>query len=62
MLSAIKADLMHLILTRKVKGYITQILGQILYIFEPEDDVSLMQVKEEINNVKKYLPKLQINR
>jgi phage baseplate assembly protein W len=62
--SAIKADLMHLILTRKGQRLYNPDFGTDLlrYIFEPEDDVSLMQVKEEINNVvKKYLPKLQIN-
>ena len=32
------------------------------FIFEPNDNISLAQVKEEIKTVvKKYLPKLQIN-
>jgi phage baseplate assembly protein W len=62
--SAIKADLMHLILTRKGQRLYNPDFGTDLlrYIFEPEDGFTLNQIKEEITNVvKKYLPKLQIN-
>ena len=62
--SAIKADLMHLILTRKGQRLYNPDFGTDLlrYIFEPEDGFTLSQIKEEITNVvKKYLPKLQIN-
>jgi hypothetical protein len=46
--SAIKADLMHLILTRKVKGYITQIFwDRFIKVYLREEDVSLMQVKKK---------------
>jgi hypothetical protein len=62
--SAIKSDLMHLILTRKGQRLYNPDFGTDLlrYIFEPEDGFTLNQIKEEITNVvKKYLPKLQIN-
>jgi phage baseplate assembly protein W len=61
---AIKADLMHLILTRKGQRLYNPGFGTDLmrFIFEPNDNLSLSQVKEEIKTVvKKYLPKLQIN-
>jgi hypothetical protein len=62
--AAIKADLMHLILTRKGQRLYNPDFGTNLlrYIFEPNDGLSLSQIKEEITSVvKKYLPKLQIN-
>ena len=61
--SAIKADLMHLILTRKGQRLYNPDFGTDLlrFIFEPEDGLTLSQIKTEITNVvKKYLPKLQI--
>ena len=61
--SAIKADLMHLILTRKGQRLYNPDFGTDLlrFIFEPNDDITLAQVKEQITMVvKKYLPKLQI--
>ena len=61
--AAIKADLMHLILTRKGQRLYNPDFGTDLlkFIFEPEDGFTLSQIKEEITNVvKKYLPKLQI--
>lgn len=62
--SAIKADLMHLILTRKGQRLYNPDFGTDLlrYIFEPEDGFTLNQIKEEITNVvKRYLPNLQID-
>ena len=62
--SAIKADLMHLILTRKGQRLYNPEFGTDLlrFIFEPEDGFTLGQIKEEIiTAVKKYLPKLQID-
>ena len=62
--SAIKADLMHLILTIKGQRLYNPDFGTNLmrFIFEPEDGFTLGMIKEEITNVvKKYLPKLQIN-
>lgn len=61
--AAIKADLMHLILTRKGQRLYNPQFGTDLlkYIFEPNDTMTLGAIKEEIKTVvKKYLPKLQI--
>jgi phage baseplate assembly protein W len=60
---AIKADLMHLILTRKGQRLYLPDFGTDLlkFIFEPEDGLTLDGIKQEITTVvKKYLPKLQI--
>lgn len=60
---AIKADLMHLILTRKGQRLYLPDFGTDLlkFIFEPEDGMTLEGIKHEITTVvKKYLPKLQI--
>ena len=62
--AAIKADLMHLILTRKGQRLYNPQFGTDLlkFIFEPEDGLTLNDIKTEITTVvKKYLPKLQIN-
>lgn len=61
--AAIKADLMHLILTRKGQRLYNPQFGTDLlkFIFEPNDSMTLGAIKEEIKTVvKKYLPKLQI--
>ena len=61
--AAIKADLMHLILTRKGQRLYNPDFGTDLlkFIFEPEDGMTLSGIKSEITTVvKKYLPKLQI--
>jgi phage baseplate assembly protein W len=62
--SAIKADLMHLILTRKGQRLYSPDFGTDLlkFIFEPEDGLTLNGIKSEITTVvKRYLPKLQID-
>jgi len=62
--AAVKADLMHLILTRKGQRLYNPDFGTDLlrFIFEPEDEFTLSQVKDEIKTVvKKYLPNLTIN-
>jgi phage baseplate assembly protein W len=62
--AAIKADLMHLILTRKGERLYNPDFGTDLlrFIFEPQDGLTLMDIKTEITTVvKRYLPKLQIN-
>jgi phage baseplate assembly protein W len=62
--SAIKADLMHLILTRKGQRLYNPDFGTDLlrFIFEPNDGLTLAGLKTEITTVvKKYLPKLQID-
>lgn len=60
---AIKADLMHLLLTRKGQRLYMPDFGTNLlrFIFEPEDNLTLDAVKEEVtNSIKKYLPRLSI--
>ena len=62
--SAIKADLMHLILTRKGQRLYNPEFGTDLlkFIFEPNDSLTLKDIKTEITTVvKRYLPKLQID-
>lgn len=62
--AAIKADLMHLILTRKGERFYLPDFGTNLlrYIFEPNDGFTLSEIKGEITDVvKKYLPNLIIN-
>lgn len=62
--AAIKADLMHLILTRKGQRLYNPDFGTDLlrYIFEPEDGLTLNAIKQEITTVvKKYIPNLTIN-
>jgi phage baseplate assembly protein W len=61
--AAIKADLMHLILTRKGQRLYNPDFGTDLlkFIFEPEDGMTLSAIKSEITTVvKKYLPKLNL--
>ena len=61
--NAIKADLMHLLLTRKGQRLYNPDFGTDLlrYIFEPNDERTLAEVKEEVaTSVKKYLPKLLV--
>jgi len=61
--SAIKADLVHLILTRKGQRLYLPDFGTDLvkFIFDQNDDITLSLVKEEIKTVvKKYLPNLTI--
>ena len=61
---AIKADLMHLILTRKGQRLYNPDFGTDLlkFIFEPEDGMTLNSVKEEVfSTVKKYMPQLKLD-
>lgn len=61
---AIKADLLHLILTRKGQRLYNPDFGTNLlqFIFEPNNELTLGKIKEEIRNVvKRYLPNLNIN-
>jgi phage baseplate assembly protein W len=60
---AIKSDLMHLILTQKGQRLYNPDFGTNLlkFIFEPNDDLTLFGIKDEITTVvKKYLPNLEI--
>lgn len=61
---AIKADLLHLILTRKGQRLYKPDFGTDLmkFIFEPEDGMTLNGIKEEIRTVvKTYLPALNLD-
>lgn len=61
---AIKADLMHLILTNKGERLYLPDFGTNLrrYIFNPNDNQTHSDIKQEINDVvSKYLPNLKIN-
>lgn len=61
--AAIKADLMHLILTRKGQRLYNPDFGTDLlrFIFEPNDNLTLSKIKEEIDTVvDKYLPNLKV--
>jgi phage baseplate assembly protein W len=61
---AIKSDLMHLILTRKGQRLYNPDFGTniLRFIFEPNDDLTFSEIKQEITDVvKRYLPNLQIN-
>jgi phage baseplate assembly protein W len=61
--SAIKADLMHLILTIKGQRLYNPDFGTNLlrFIFEPNDGITFEGIKQEIiTQVKKYLPNLNI--
>lgn len=62
--AAIKADLLHLILTRKGQRLYNPDFGTDLlkFIFEPQDGLTLEGIKSEITTVvKKYLPNLQLD-
>ena len=61
---AIKADLMHLILTNKGERLYLPDFGTNLrrFIFSPNDSQTHSDIRQEINEVVgKYLPNLQIN-
>jgi len=61
----VRADLIHLLLTRKGTRYYLPDFGTRLYeyIFEQNDSVSFSLIEEEIReSVRKYIPNLDINR
>ena len=61
---AIKADLLHLILTNKGERLYLPDFGTNLrkYLFDPYDGITEEGIKSEINEaVKKYIPNLKIN-
>jgi len=60
----VRANLIHLLLTRKGSRYYLPDFGTRLYeyIFEMNDNVSYSHIEEEIRDaVKKYIPNLDIN-
>jgi len=61
---AVKADLLHLILTRRGQRLYKPDFGTDLmkFIFEPNDELTMSGIKEEIHNViKAYFPQLTID-
>jgi len=61
---AIKADLMHLVLTRKGERLYLPDFGTDLlrYIFEQNDSATHSDIKIHLNDViKRYMPNLQVN-
>jgi phage baseplate assembly protein W len=61
---AIKADLLHLLLTRKGQRLYNPEFGTRLleYIYEPYDELTFSEVREEINtSVKRYLPQVNLD-
>lgn len=61
---AIRADLMHLLLTNKGERFYMPDFGTNLlrYIYEPNDSVTLDDIEFDIKNtVKKYIPNLNVD-
>lgn len=61
---AIKADLLHLLLTRKGQRLYNPDFGTRLleYIYEPYDGLTFNDIRNEINDVvKRYLPQVSLN-
>lgn len=61
----IRANLIHLLLTRKGSRYYLPDFGTNLYqyIFEPLDDIVIGKIEDEINEaVEKYIPNLKIDK
>jgi phage baseplate assembly protein W len=61
---AVKADLLHLLLTRQGQRLYLPDFGTDLlkFIFEPEDGITFEAIKSEISNeINKYLPNLQLD-
>lgn len=62
--TAIKSDLMHLLLTRKGERLYNPDFGTdfLKFIFELNDSTTQSDIKTHVNDVlKKYLPKLRVN-
>lgn len=60
----VRANLIHLLLTRKGSRYYLPDFGTRLYeyIFEQNDQVSFNHIEEEIrDSIKKYIPNLDVN-
>ena len=61
---AVRSDLLHLLLTNKGERLYLPDFGSDLkkYIFEPNDKITHDEIKDNLNqNIKAYLPNLQIN-
>ena len=63
-IDAIRADLLHLLLTNKGERLYLPDFGSDLkkYIFEPNDSITHEQIKDNLNEtIKRYIPNLIIN-
>ncbi len=63
-IDAIRADLLHLLLTNKGERLYLPDFGSDLkkYIFEPNDDITHSDIKDNLNEtISKYIPNLIIN-
>ena len=63
--SAVKADLMHLILTERGTRFYLPNFGTnlIQFIFEPNDSITLADISQEIKDVvTRYIPNLKVNK
>ena len=61
---AVRADLLHLLLTNKGERLYMPDFGSDLkkYIFEPNDDVTHSEIKDNLNEtIKRYMPNLTID-
>lgn len=61
---AIRADLLHLLLTNKGERLYLPDFGSDLrkYIFEPNDNITHDQIKDNLNEtIKRYIPNLVVN-
>ncbi|MHA2010250.1 MAG: GPW/gp25 family protein [Candidatus Hodarchaeales archaeon] len=61
---AIRADLLHLLLTNKGERLYLPDFGSDLkkYIFEPNDDITHSEIKDNLNEtISKYIPNLLVN-
>jgi phage baseplate assembly protein W len=61
---AIRADLLHLLLTNKGERLYAPNFGSDLkkYIFEPNDDITHEQIRNNLNEtIKQYIPNLIVN-
>jgi len=61
---AIRADLLHLLLTNKGERLYSPDFGSDLkkYIFEPNDSITHEQIRDNLNgSIKRYLPNLIVN-
>ena len=61
---AIRADLLHLLLTNKGERLYLPDFGSDLkkYIFEPNDEITHSEIKDNLNEtISKYIPNLLVN-
>jgi phage baseplate assembly protein W len=63
--SAVKNDLLHLLLTQKGERYYLPDFGSDLrkYVFEPNDGITYSEMEQDLNEtIKAYIPNITINK